>query len=98
MSTSTTPLHPSPRPHTTSSSVVVSYLTSVGFPVRMTRAARPRTSPSRHPPLTGALDSHIAAGDTRVGIANGRTHRPQKLWRIDRVLRRVRSEDDGAPR
>ena len=52
MSTSTTPLHPNPRPHTTSSSVVVSYVTSVGCPVRMTLAARSRTSPSRHPPLT----------------------------------------------
>src|SRR5438552_2619606 len=52
MSTSTTPLHPRPSPHTTSSSVVVSYLTSVGLPIRMTLAARSRTSPSRHPPLT----------------------------------------------
>src|SRR5207248_8667249 len=48
---STSPLHPVPSPHTSSSSDRPSYVITSAIPVRRTRAARSRISPSRHPLL-----------------------------------------------
>ncbi len=93
MNTSIAPLHPSPRPHTASSSAVRSHPARRAVPSSITTRATSATSPSRQPPLM--LPIGAPSSGTRRRAPGRRYVDPRTATIVASAIRSPLAESDS---